>query len=161
MHEGLMVKGFFRLQIEDPESGEIVGDSGFVQNQITNDGVLGYLVNSLGSLANSSYISYAGLGEGTAPGASDTSLQSEVTGTNSQVQRASVNAAASGSTGVRFTGTFSSGASFVTAQESIQNIGLFRSSTGGTIFAGNTYGQSTIDTNQNANFTYDITFTPS
>jgi hypothetical protein len=65
----------------------------------------------------------------------------------------------SGSTALRCTGTFASSDSFVTAVESISNIGLFRSSTGGTIFAGNTYDSSSCATNQNVNYTYDITFT--
>ena len=159
-HEAVALRGFFRLQIE--EDGKIVGDSGFQQNQITNLGVQQYLVLSLGSIAGSKYVSYAGIGEGTEPGAADVVLQNEVSGTNGIVQRATFNAASSGSTGLRCLGTFGSGDSFVTAQESIQNIGLFRSSSADdTIFAGNTFTQSTIDVNQNANFTYDITFTPS
>ena len=160
-HDAIAIRGMFRLQIENPESGEIVGDSGWQKNQITNLGVAGYLVYSLGSLANSSYVSYAGIGEGTEPGAADTTLESECTGTDAQVQRATLTRASSGSTGLRCTGTFGSGDSFVTAQETITNIGLFASSTAGTIFAGNTFAGSTIDTNQNANFTYDVTFTPS
>jgi hypothetical protein len=158
--EGLKIQGFHRLTIE--EDGEIVGDSGYVgPNQITNVGVQKFLAQSLGSIAGSLYVGWAGLGEGTQPGAADTSLQSEVSGTNNNVQRDAVAAVTSGSTGVRFTGTFDSAASFVTAQESIANIGLFNSQSAGTVFAGNTFASSLIDTNQNANYTYDITFTPS
>jgi len=161
MESGLKIQGFSRVQIE--QDGNIVGDSGYIgPNQITNEGVRSFLARALGSITGSSYISYAGIGEGTQPGASDTTLQSECSGTNNLPQRASVNAVTSGSTGVRFTGTFSSSNSFVTAQETIKNIGLFAATTtNATIFAGNTFSQSTIDTNQNANFTYDITFTPS
>jgi hypothetical protein len=160
-HEAVTLRGFFRLQIEDPESGEIVGDSGYQKNQITNLGVLNYLVGALGSLANSSYVSFAGIGEGAEPGAADTTIANECTGTNAVPGRATLTRASSGSTGLKCTGTFGSGDSFVTAQESIQNIGLYRSTTLGTVFAGNSFAQSTIDTNQNANFTYEITFTPS
>jgi hypothetical protein len=159
-HDGVQLRGFFRLQVED-ESGEIVGDSGWKKNQITNLGVQQYLAYSLGSLAGSKYISYAGIGEGTEPGAADTALESEVTGTNSIVQRASVARASTGSTGLRCTGTFDSDNSWCVATEDIANIGLFRSSTGDTIFAGNTFASTNVNTNQNANFTYDITFTPS
>lgn len=161
VHEGLKIQGFSRLQITDKD-GKIVGDSGRVgPNQITNNGVRDFLARSIGSIAGSLYIGYAGLGEGSEPGAAATSLESEVSGTNNNVQRDAVAAVTSGSTGVRFTGTFDSAASFVTQQESISNIGLFNSQSAGTIFAGNTYASSTIDTNQNANYTYDITFTPS
>lgn len=156
--DGVKLRGFFRLQIEDPD-GAIVGDSGWCENTVTNDGKRGYLVYSLGSLANSSYLSYAALGEGTEPGAASTSLESEVVGTQGSQIRDAMTMASNGSTALRCTGTFSSGDSFVTATESIANIGLFRSSTGGTIFAGNTFDSSTVATNQNVNYTYDITFT--
>lgn len=159
-HDGINIRGFFRLNIENPD-GEIVGDSGWVENTVTNDGKLGYLVKALGSISGSSYLSYAGIGEGTAPGAADTSLQSECSGTSNEPQRATLTMNSSGSTALRCTGTFSSGDSFVTATESIKNIGLFRSagSDGGTVFAGNTFATSSCATNQNVNFTYDITFT--
>jgi hypothetical protein len=157
--DGIRLKGFFRVQLEDGPTGELVGDSGVVPNTVTNDGKLGYLVKSLGSITNSSYIDFAGIGEGTEPGAADTSLQSEITGTDSIVQRSSVTAASSGSTALQLTGTFSSANSFVTATESIKNIGLFASSTAGTIFAGASFATSSCATNQNVNYTYTITFT--
>lgn len=156
--DSVKLRGFFRLQIEDPD-GAIVGDSGWRRNTVTNDGKLGYLVKSLASSAGSSYLSYAALGEGSAPGAAATSLESEVVGTQGSQIRDAMTMASSGSTALRCTGTFSSTDSFVTATENISNIGLFRSSTGGTIFAGNTYDSSSCATNQNVNYTYDLTFT--
>lgn len=159
--DGTQVRGFFRLHIEDP-SGDIVGDSGWVQNTVTNDGKLGYLVKALGSISGSSYLSYAGIGEGTDTiNATQTTLTSECTGTDSNPQRATLTMNSSGSTALRCTGTFSSGDSFVTATESIAEIGLFRSagSDAGTMFAANTFDSSSCATNQNVNFTYDITFT--
>ena len=156
---GVRIRGFFRIQIEDGPTGKITGDSGFKENTVTNDGKLGYLVKLLAASAGSSQLSYAALGEGTAPGAADTSLQSEVVGTQGSQIRNAMTLASSGSTRLRCTGTFSSADSFVTATESISNIGLFRSSTGGTIFAGNTFDSSSCAVNQNVNYTYDITFT--
>ena len=156
VHDGVTIRGFYRLHIE--EDGKIVGDSGWYENNITNLGIQFYLAAALAALANSSQISFAGIGTGTAPGDTDTTLDGEVTGTSAQVWRASVVAASNGSTAVRFTGTFSSNVSFVTTTENISNIGLFRSSTGGTLFAGNTYAGSSVGTNQNVNFTYEITF---
>jgi hypothetical protein len=156
--DNLKLRGFFRLQIENPD-GSIVGDSGWRRNTVTNDGKLQYIVRALASSAGSKYLSYAALGEGTAPGAAATSLESEVVGTQGSQIRDAMSMESSGSTALRCTGTFASGDSFVTATESIANIGLFRSSTGGTIFAGNTFDSSTCATNQNVNYTYDVTLT--
>jgi hypothetical protein len=156
--DGVSIHGFFRLQIEDPD-GSIVGDSGWCENTVTNDGKLGYIVKLLAASAGSSQLSYAALGEGTEPAAAGTSLESEVVGTQGSQIRDAMTLASNGSTALRCTGTFASGDSFVTATENISNIGLFRSSTGGTIFAGNTYASSSCATNQNVNYTYDITLT--
>lgn len=151
--EKVGVKGMFRLQIT--EDGKIVGDSGWKRNTVTNLGFNQYLVSSLGSISGSKYISHMAIGTGTAPGATATTLEGE------QSVRAAVTAAtSSGSKTVRFTGTFSSADSFVTATKNISNIGLFNTSTAatGTVFAGNTYASSACATNQNVNATYDIIF---
>jgi len=156
--DSVRMRGFFRLQIEEP-TGEIVGDSGWNRNTVTNDGKLQYLVRAMASSAGSKYPGFAALGEGTAPGAADTALESEVVGTQGSQIRNAVAAESSGSTAIRFTGTFASSDSFVTATENISNIGLFMSSTGGTIFAGNDYASSSCAVNQAVNYTYDITLT--
>jgi len=156
--DSLKMRGFFRLQIEDPD-GAIVGDSGWKRNTVTNDGKLQYIVRALASSAGSKYLSYAALGEGGAPAAGGTSLPSEVVGTQGSQIRDAMTMESSGSTALRCTGTFASGDSFVTTTEQISNIGLFQSSTGGTIFAGNDYASSSCAVNQNVNYTYDITLT--
>jgi hypothetical protein len=151
MNQGIHIHGSFRLQIE--EDGRIVGDSGWHTNQVTNDGFNNFLVKLVGSMAGSSQINYMALGTGTVPGAADTTLQGEV------VKRASVTAASSStSKTLRFTATFASANSFVTDTRNISNVGLFGTSSGGTLFAGNTYASSSCATNQNVNCTYDITF---
>lgn len=156
-NECVKIRGFFHLQITDPE-GHVVGDSGEIENLITNEGKRLFLAQALGSIAGSMYVSRVGLGTGGAPIASDTTLAGECVGTNATVQRPTVTAATSGSTAVQFTATFSSSNSFVTTTQNISNIGLFNSSTGGTLFAGNTYASSSCATNQNVNVTYTITF---
>ena len=149
--ENINIKGMFRIHIT--EDGKIVGDSGWVENQVTNLGFNQYLVSSLGSIAGSKYISHVGLGTGGAPAAGDTSLAGETD------KRTSVTAAtAAGSKTLRLTATFGSSDSFVTAARNISNIGLFNTSAGGTIFAGNTYASSSCATNQDVNATYDIIF---
>lgn len=147
----IKVRGFFRVAISD-EDGEMVGDSGFVENQITNEGKRWYLAAALGAIGGSLQVSHVALGTGTVPGAAATTLDGEV------VKRTTVSASSNGSTSVQFVATFASGGSFVTSTQNISNIGLFNSSSGGTLFAGNTYASSSVATNQNVNVTYNITF---
>ena len=154
---GIKVKGMFRVQIVEDKNGKptIVGDSGWKTNLVTNLGFNEYLVSAIGSIAGSKYVSHLAIGTGGAPGAADTTLAGE-----QSVIQAVTAATSSGSKTVRFTGTFASANSFVTASKNISNIGLFNTSTaaGGTLFAGNTYTSSACATNQNVNATYDIIF---
>ena len=151
--DGLRIHGFFRLQIEE-DDGQIVGDSGWCENTVVNDGKLQYLVRALASSAGSKYVKYAALGEGTDTiAAADTALNSEVVGTQGSQIRDEMSLESSGSTALRAVGTFASGDSFVTATEDIGEIGMFLSSTGGTMFAGNTYATSSCAVNQNVNYT--------
>lgn len=149
--ENLGVRGFFHVQIL--EDGQVVGDSGWNQNQVTNLGFNKFLVSALGSISGSLYVSHVGLGTGTQPGATDTSLQNEV-GTRQAVTAAT----SSSSKTVRFTSTFAAGWHTSASAHNISNIGLFNSSSGGTVFAGNTYASSSCASNQAVNVTYDIIF---
>jgi hypothetical protein len=154
VRENVKIRGFYRVAIVE-ESGEMVGDSGYLENLITNDGFNNFLAKALGAISGSSQVTHMALGTGGAPAASDTTLAGE------QSVRAAVTAATSStSKAVVFTATFSSANSFVTATKSISNIGLFATSTAGaaTLFAGNTYASSSIATNQNCNATYSLTF---
>jgi hypothetical protein len=150
------VRGFYRVQIVN-DDGTIDGDSGWQENQITNLGFNSFLVGSLGGGAlASSQLGFVALGTGTIVGAAGTSLDGEVMG---GTQRAAVTKATSTSSKtLRLTGTFASG--FITgAGSNIANIGLFASSSLGTIFAGSTYASSACASNQAVNVTYDIVFT--
>jgi hypothetical protein len=151
MKDGLKIKGMFRIQLT--EDGKLVGDSGWKKNQITNDGFNDYLCKALGAVSGSKQVSHLALGTGGVPAASDTSLAGEV-----QKRQAVTAATSSSSKTIRFTGTFSSNNSFVTTTQNVSNIGLFNSSSTGTLFAGNTFASSAVATNQNVNATYDIIF---
>ncbi len=153
----LRVRGFFRLQIE--EDGEIIGESGWHENVVTDEGKRDYLARLLGAIASSKQITFAAVGTGTAPGAAATTLDGEMT--HAAGSRDGVAASTSGSTAVRFLGTFASANSHNTTTLNISNIGLFQQSNTntGTIFAGATYASSSWATNQSVNYTYDITFT--
>jgi hypothetical protein len=151
VQDGLKVRGSYRLKIT--EDGKVVGDTGWLYNQVVNLGFNQYLVSTLGAIAGSKQVSHMALGTGGAPAAADTSLSGEVQ------KRAAVTAATSStSKTVRFTATFNSSDSFVTDTRNLSNVALVNTSSGGTIFAGNTFASSSCATNQNVNATYDITF---
>lgn len=145
------VRGFFRVQITGPDEFGIVGDSGWVENQITNLGFLN-IVNQLGTSLTGSKHSHLALGTGGAPASDATTLAGEV------VVRAALTAASSGSTALQQTATFASAASFVTDTKNISNIGVFGTSSGGTLLGGNTFASSSCATNQSVNATYTWTF---
>lgn len=157
--DSVKVKGFFRLNIteQDINGNEVVvGDSGWRQNLVTNDGFKLYLCDNIGKSSGSKQIGYVALGTGGAPSASDTTLAGEVM---SSTQRKAVTYSNVSSKTAQFTATFSSSDSFVTAAYNISNIGLFATtSTSDTIFAGNTYTSSSLNTNQNVQLTYQIRF---
>ena len=158
---GLTLKGMFHLQIEDGDTGRIVGDSGWHENIITNTGFLN-IVNQMGTGLTGSKIAYAGLGTGSTPAAADNTLSGEVlvTGANSVSRPVLTAATSSTSKTLRNTATFASANSFETASNNISNVGLFSTSgpvsTSGSLLAGNTFASSAVATNQNVNLTYDL-----
>jgi hypothetical protein len=159
MSEGIKIKGTYRLHIEDPD-GSIVGDSDWLTNTVTNNGFRDYLVLNLTGTTGSLQVSHINVGTGTdAVLATAVALLGEVVGTNAAVQRAAITSSSSSSSKtVQIVATLSSANSFVTATETIGNVGLFGHTTTDNLFAGNTYATSTVATNQNVNLTYDIAF---
>lgn len=149
-HGTIQLRGFFRLQITE-DDGKVVADSGWCENQITNDGLRNYIINRLGSTSSSPSITHAVLGTGGMPASNTTTLAGE-TGT-----RIAVTTAAGGSTALQLTATFASN-NWLNGAANVANIGLFNSSSGGTLFAGNTYTTITYATNQSINMTYNIAF---
>ena len=156
--DAVNVRGFFRLQIvEDVTSGKqkVVGDSGWRENQVVNLGFDQFLCQTLAGMAGSKTISHVALGTGGAPAATDTSLAGEIM---SSTQRKTVSPSTIASKTAQFTAAFASADSFLTAAANLSNIGLFNTSTAGTIFAGNTYTSSACATNQSVNVTYQVRF---
>lgn len=154
--DGMKLEGFFRVQITEDGKG-VVGDSGWCKNQVTNDGILQYLVTWLASGAGGKYVTHMQLGTGTAPASNATSLPGEI---SAGVDRQAVTSSIIASATAQFTGAFASANSFVTTTQNIANIGLFNTATTGvgTIFAGNTFASSSCATNQSVNATYQIRF---
>ncbi len=153
INENKTPRGFYRIKLEDGKTGKKTGDSGWLENQVTNLGVQDYLLQWLcENTASGKSVSHVALGTGAAPGSSSTSLGGEVD------KRTSVSTSIESSRTAQFTAQFNSSNSFVTTTQDIANIGLFNTSSGGTIFAGNTYSSSSCATNQNVNVTYQIRF---
>lgn len=149
------VRGFFRLHLK--EGGQIVGDSGWCENTVVNLGFSHYLTDLLGQGANSKQISRMMLGTGTAPGATDTSLAGELN--TATYTRTTVTFTNTSSKTARFTATWASSSSHITASVALQNIGIINNTTSaGTLMAGNTYSTSAWNTNQDVNATYEIRF---
>jgi hypothetical protein len=153
--EVVQAKGFFRLQIT--EDGRVVGDSGWRKNQVTNLGFSHYLTDLLGAGASSKTISRMMLGTGTVPAAADNTLHGELN--TATYTRTTVTFLNTASKTARFTATFASANSHITAAVTLQNIGIINNTTsGGTMMAGNTYTTSQWNTNQDINATYEIRF---
>lgn len=156
---GIIVKGFFRLNIiEHGENGEakVVGDSGWRENLVTDLGFQHYIIETMAGLAGSSQVSYFALGTGTAPAAAATSLPNELG--DAAANRFTMTPSVVSSKTLQMVGTLNS--NIITANRTIQNIGVFAVSTtqAGSILCGNTYATSQLQTNQSVNVTYQLRF---
>lgn len=151
------LKGFFRLNIK--EDGKIVGDSGWLENLVTNDGIDKFVARSFAGSAGSLQVSHISIGTGGAPTSADTVLAGESLEAS---KRAAVSlaftqrAASNGTATMQFAATLASSDNFITIANNISNIGLFNSVTSGTLMAGNTYTSSALATNQNIEMSYQI-----
>lgn len=155
--EDVGVRGFFRVQLT--EDGEVKGDSGWQENQVTNLGINQYIVNwVLGDTASGKSVSHMALGTGGAPASNATTIAGEIT--DAADSRKAVSTSVVSSRTAQFTAAFNSADSWVTTSHDISNVGLFETSTtdAGTLLAGNTFTSSAVATNQNVQVTYQIRF---
>ena len=150
---GVGVRGFFRVAIVN-EDGTFAGDSGYVENNIMNEGFLQYLVMALGSISGSKYISHLALGTGGTVATDQTAMAGEV-GTRTAVTASSTVA---GSLTLRLVATFAAGWHTSGTAHNISQIGAFNSVSGGTLFAAQTFASSSCASNQAVNATYDVVF---
>jgi len=151
------IRGFARVKIL--QDGKVVGDSGLKgSNRITQTGLSDFLVRVLAADAGSQIVNYAQLGTGTEPATNSTRLPGEITDNSDSSYESVSRSTLTASTAItmRWYGTFDSSQNFVTTTHAIQNIGLY-STTGGamSLACGQTYGVSTVDTNQDVQFTYE------
>ena len=156
--EGISVKGFFRIAIE--QDGKLIGDTGYFPNQVGNIGIEQYAAYTIGASAGSKQLSYFALGSGGTMATDGTTIPSEVLQAS---KRASISAksfssrtVSNGSASLYLYGQFASGDSFVNNSYNISNIGIGNSVSGGTLFCVQTFNSSQVSTNQNVNVTYQI-----
>ncbi len=160
--DSLGLRGFFRVQILD--GSKVAGDSGWIENTVTNQGKNDYLLTWLVTGSGGKFVSSMGLGTGGAPAAGDTTLSGEIfdKSTNGTTNsRAAVSTSINTLTQAQFTAAFNSANSFVTASHNISNVGLFNTyltslANAGTLFAGNTFTSSSVATNQSVQVTYQV-----
>uniref|UniRef100_A0A6M3JVF7 Uncharacterized protein n=1 Tax=viral metagenome TaxID=1070528 RepID=A0A6M3JVF7_9ZZZZ len=153
--------GFARVQIA--RNGKLEGDSGWVHNVITDYGLDEGLAQVLASQGGSVRAAYAAIGTGTAPGTAATSLNGENAATNGRdlLSYVTVTSATGAGCTARFYGTFASTESRNTVTNfAMQNIGLYTGSAiaGSNLLCGATYAASTLNTNQDVNYTYEWRF---
>lgn len=149
------LRGFFRVQIAD--NGKVAGDSGWVENTVTDLGINQYLVNwLLGDTGSGKSVGYMALGTGGTMATNVTALAGELGDTSAG--RAAVSTSLVASKTAQFTAAFNSANSFITGSHNISNVGLFDASVtaAGTMFAGNTFASSSVATNQSVQVTYQI-----
>jgi hypothetical protein len=146
----LVVRGFLRGQLVDGKTRKVVGDSGWVQNKVMNNG-LADLALLLGAQANSYTLGYAVLGTQTAaPDMTQTALIGSVNSYRA------LNLSTSGTCTLVCTASFSSsdlGASCV-----VGGAGLFKTNSAASMFACQTFTTSNWASNQDFNLTYQIRF---
>jgi len=153
LNDGVRVRGFYRIKIGEDKNGKtkIVGDSGWVENTVVNDGFDQYICRTLGGIAGSKTVAYVNLGTGTAPNVTHTALDGEIgtrkTTSNSVVASKTMQATCA------FGSTDHPGGT-----PALRNIGLFNTDSAGTLLCGNTYGTSSWNSNQAVTLSYQIRF---
>jgi len=152
--DSVKVKGFVRFQLVDAKTGKVLGQATpWIQNRVVDLGFQDYICASIGAVsvgATSKQISYMAIGVGTLPAVTDTTLDGE-TGVRATTSNTVVSSKTLQMT-CQFAGTD------MTSTCTIQNVGLFNTSSGGSMAAGITYATSQWASNQNVNATYQLRF---
>lgn len=150
--DGIKVRGFFRMQLVNKETGEIEGDSGWCPNTVTNFGLNNACAGTIIGESNSVQALSAVLAtQSTAVDATQISL----VGTENAVVDLTPSTVATGTARVTasFDGTDNS------ATLTIGSVGLHSNSqASNSMIAGQTYTTSQFATNQDLNMTYELQF---
>jgi len=149
-HTKFLVRGFFRGQIVNSKTGKICGDTGWIENKATNEGLTN-LARLLGAVAGSYAISYAALGtQNTAVDMTQTDLVGRTHSFKA------INLTTSGTCTLTCTASF--GSASLSASCSIAAAGLFKTDSAGSLIALQTFVASQWNTNQDFNLTYQLRF---
>ena len=142
------MRGFFRGNIVDAKTGEVLGDTGWVKNKATTYGLvnLALLICSGGGGVP---VGYACLG--TQTNAIDMS-QTTISGTGNAF--ATVATATSGAATATFTCSFAGADGAL----NVGVAGLYKTNSDGSLIQAQTFASSAMATNQNFNLTYQVRF---
>ena len=144
------IKGFFRLQIVNRKTRKIEGDSGWIENTITNYGFANCLVGA--PIQESSSVLATALALGSAGAAIATSATKLGSMGDTDTWYSTFGPATVASLTARMTQTFEG-----LAATTIAEIGVLAAGNG-TLIAGNTFASSEMSTDQDVNCTYDLVY---
>jgi hypothetical protein len=149
-HTKFAIRGFLRGQIVDSKTGKICGDTGWIENKATNDGLTN-LARLLGAVAGSYVVGFAALGTQTA--AVDMS-QTDVVGRTHSFK--ALNLSTSGTCTLTCTASF--GSASLSGSCNVGAAGLFKTDSASSMMAMQTFATSQWNTNQDFNLTYQLRF---
>lgn len=148
--ERINIRGFIRGQLVDPKTGKIEGDTGWIENSLTNAG-LTVLADLIGGGANSYKVGYM------AAGTQNTAIN--VTQTDLVGRTHSFITAATGTSGTcTQTFTVDFGSASLSASCVVAAVGLYKTNSAGSLVALQTFATSNWNTNQDFNVTYQLRF---
>ncbi len=149
--DAIKLKGFLRVQLVNKKTGKIEGDSGWMQNVITNYGFESCIAAlPMDGIGNTTQAAYLILGSGTEPATDATQLPGSNTDQVLTFAGVSVVASMTQRASAQFEGSDSSMAQ-------LANIGLLAASSG-PLIAGNTFASSAFSTDQQCNASYELQF---
>ena len=152
--DGITLKGFLRVQLVNKKSGKVEGDSGSIQNVLTDYGFEScFAALPMIGVTDTVQASYLILGSGTAPATDATQLPGSNTDQTISFEGQSVVGSMTHRVTAQFEGSDSSMAQ-------LANIGLIVA-TSGPCIAGNTFASSAFSTDQQCNATYELQFSRS
>ena len=148
-HSKVGLRGFTHLQLVD-KAGKIVGDSGWCENTVTNTGY-NYIAAQVLEASGSHHVGFMAIGKGT------TTIATDDTGLTSDENKYLAVTPSSVATGTaRCTCSFDGSDNSATL--TIGEVGLFKTDSTGSMFAGNTFTTSQMTTDQTLNATYELRF---
>ena len=148
----IQVKGFVRAQIVDNKTKKIIGDTGWLQNQLTNYGLEKCIC---GAPIGAASVQVAGmiLGTGADPASDATALDGSNTNQYSALGYSSVTASLTARMSQSFDGENGT-------METLGNVGLLAASTG-SLIAGKSFATSSLGSDQDLNVTYQLNYSTS